>query len=293
VTWDEALLPWVKPTVLTVGMVVLWTWESALPFFERPRGRWCHAGRNLSVALLNTVLIGLLFGAATVAIATWAESRRVGLLHQWEVFPSIKLIAAVLLLDGWLYLWHRANHVIPFLWRFHRMHHADPAMDVTTALRFHLGELTMSAVLRLGLIPLLGLTPVQMLLHETCVVAVTMFHHANISVGACDRWLRLCIVTPFVHKVHHSREWQETNSNYSTVFSWWDRLGGTFRQRDDYAAIQYGLREFEDPSWDTVMGMLSIPWSRRPTPKPQGDEEARNSTAMRSTKADSLPDQHS
>lgn len=256
---DPSLPTWTKPVALIVGLVALWTWESMSPFFERQQGRWRHAGRNLFVALLNTVAIALLFGAATIGVAMWAESHRIGWLHRWEWPPVAKLIVAVLLLDGWLYLWHRANHAIPFLWRFHRMHHADREMDVTTALRFHLGELTLSAVMRLGLILLLGLTPGQMLVHETLVVVATQFHHANISVGGCDRWLRLCVVTPFLHKVHHSREPLETNSNYATVFSWWDRLGGTFRLRDNFASMEYGLDEFTAPRWESMVGMLSIP----------------------------------
>ena len=264
-TWDGTLPPWLKPAVLVVGLAVLSIWESARPFFERPSGRWRHAGRNLFVALLNTVLLALLFGAATVAVAAWAESHRIGWLHRCSVPGWVKLALAVFLLDGWLYVWHRLNHAIPLLWRFHRMHHADREMDVTTALRFHAGELGLSAILRLALIPLLGVTSMQLLVHEMLVVVATMFHHANISVGRFDRWLALGIVTPFLHKVHHSRELIETNSNYATVFSWWDRLGGTLRQRDDCESLRLGLDEFDDPRWETVAGLLSIPAAQPPS----------------------------
>ena len=264
-TWDGTLPPWLKPGILVAGLATLWIWESARPFFERPRGRWRHAGRNLFVALLNTGLLALVFGAATVGVATWAESQRIGWLHRWSLPGWGKLALAVLLLDGWLYVWHRLNHAIPLLWRFHRMHHSDREMDVTTALRFHAGELVLSAILRLGLIPLLGVTSTQLLVHETLVVAATMFHHANISVGRFDRWLALGIVTPFLHKVHHSREPIETNSNYAIVFSWWDRLGRTLRQRDDCKSLKLGLNEFDDPRWETVAGLLSIPAAQQPS----------------------------
>lgn len=264
--WNGTISAWVKPLVLVTALVALWVWESVRPFFERPRGRWLHAGRNLFVALLNTVLLALAFGVATVGVTAWVESHRVGVLHRWPMPEWAQLVLAVLLLDGWLYAWHRANHAIPLLWRFHRMHHADREMDVTTALRFHAGELVLSAILRLALILLLGVTSTQLLVHETLVVAATMFHHANISVGWLDRWLALGIVTPFLHKVHHSREPVETNSNYATVFSWWDRLGGTLRQREDCRSLRLGLDEFDDPRWEAVTGLLSIPAAQQSSP---------------------------
>ena len=262
--WNGTVPAWVKPVVLVTVLVVLWLWESARPFFEKPHGRWRHAARSLCLALLNTVLLALTFGVATVGVVAWTESHRTGLLHVWSLPGGVRLVLAVLLLDGWLYLWHRANHVIPLLWRFHRMHHADREMDVTTALRFHTGELVLSAIVRLTLIPLLGVTSAELLVHETLVVAATAFHHANISVGSLDRWLALGIVTPFLHKVHHSREPVETNSNYATVFSWWDRLGGTLRQCEDCQSLRLGLDEFDDPRWETLAGLLSIPAAQRP-----------------------------
>ena len=265
VTWDGTLPPWFKPAVLVACLATLWICESVRPFFERSHGRWRHAGRNLFVALLNTVLLALVFGAATVGVTAWAESHQVGLLHRWSLPAWAKLALAMLLLDGWLYVWHRLNHAIPLLWRFHRMHHADREMDVTTALRFHAGELVLSAVLRLALIPLLGVTSTQLLVHETLVVMATMFHHANISVGRFDRWLALGIVTPYLHKLHHSHELVETNSNYAVIFSWWDRLGRTLRQRDDCESLSLGLDEFDDPRWETVAGLLSIPVAQRPS----------------------------
>ena len=264
--WNGIIPAWVKPVVLVTVLVALWLWESARPFFENPHGRWRHAARSLCLALLNTVLLALAFGVATVGVVAWTETHRAGLLHAWPLPGAWRLVLAVLLLDGWLYVWHRANHVIPLLWRFHRMHHADREMDVTTALRFHTGELVLSAILRLALIPLLGVTSTELLVHETLVLAATAFHHANISVGRLDRWLALGIVTPFLHKVHHSREPLETNSNYATVFSWWDRLGGTLRQREDCQSLRLGLDEFDDPRWETLAGLLSIPAAQRPVP---------------------------
>ena len=248
-----------KPALTVLCLTVLWSWEALFPLVVGRRNRWRHAGRNIAIALLNTAMLALLFGVATVGVAVWAEEHGYGLLH-WLGAPwPWRLLAAVLLLDGWLYLWHRLNHWAPFLWRFHRMHHADREMDVTTATRFHIGEHLGAGVLRLGLIPLFGVTAVEIVLYETLVVAVTMFHHANISLGRLDRVLRWLIVTPRMHQIHHSRLRPETDSNYATLFSFWDRLARTYRMRLGGEAVDLGLNEFDDDRWQTVVGMLKTP----------------------------------
>lgn len=252
--WAEA-----AKAALTVGCLAgFWTWETFAPLRPSPE-RWRHAGRNLVVALLNTVAVTLVFGAATVALTVWVEEHGFGLLHIAGLAWPWRLLAAVLLLDGWLYIWHRLNHGVPLLWRFHRMHHADRQMDVTTATRFHLGEVVGSAALRLGLIPLVGVTAAEIVVYEALVVAVTMFHHANVSLGAIDRPLRWLIVTPRMHQIHHSRLRPETDSNYSVLFSFWDRLALTYRMRVGDEPINLGLDDFDDDRWQSVRGMLKTP----------------------------------
>lgn len=254
-----ASAPYAKPALTVLCLAMFWSWESLAPFFQPSSHRLRHAAHNVAIAVFNTVLLALLFGAATVGVANWAAANQFGLLHQFALPWPVSLALAVLLLDLWLYIWHRLNHRVPILWRFHRMHHADEEMDVTTATRFHFGELSASAVLRLGIIPLVGVEVWQLLIYETFVVAATMFHHANISLGRWDAPLRWIIVTPFMHKVHHSPWQPETDSNYSVVFSWWDRLARTFRTREDYHSLHLGLNEFRDPQWQTFLGMLRTP----------------------------------
>lgn len=253
--------PVVKPALAATFLVALWTWETFFPLIVGRRCRWRHGRRNVTIALLNTLVLALVFGAATVGVAVWAAERQVGLLNWFTVPWPWRLLAAVLLLDGWLYAWHRLNHRVPLLWRFHRMHHADADMDVTTATRFHLGEHLGAATLRLGLIPLFGVNVVEIVIYEVLVVVVTMFHHANISLGRFDRPLRWLIVTPRMHQLHHSRCRTETDSNYSTLFSLWDRLFRTFRMRPRNEPIELGLDEFDDGQWQTVMGMLRTPFT--------------------------------
>ncbi len=251
---------WTKRAVPVVLLALFWGWESWRPLFGRREARFRHAGRNLAVALLNTLILGLAFGSVTIAVADWTEQHQYGLLNGLALAAPLRFLLALVLLDAWMYLWHRANHHIPLLWRFHRTHHSDRVMDVTTATRFHLGEHVGSAVLRLGLIPLLGFEVWNLIVYDTLVIAITQFHHADISLGRWDRRLRWLLVTPDIHKVHHSDQQPETDSNYSTVLSIWDRLAGTLRLRADPKTIVYGLEEFADPSWQTVAGMLKTPF---------------------------------
>lgn len=242
-------------------LLVLWLLETWLPFLIDRPGRLRHAVRNLVIGGLNLVVIGFGFSALTAGVVAWAARARFGLLSVWTGPLWIETLLALLLFDSWMYLWHRANHAVPFLWRFHRMHHSDPEMDVTTALRFHVGEIACSSVLRLAVIPLLGLQLWQVILYETLLLPVIAFHHSN--VGLPERWdrrLRAVIVSPNMHRVHHS-DWQpETDSNFASIFSWWDRLAGSFRLRDDVRTLRYGLREFHGFDWQSVWGLLKTPF---------------------------------
>lgn len=250
-----------------VGLALFVGWESLHPFFDffRSAGkkRTGHIIRNLVLGGLNSLVIALVFVTAWVATSIWAQEHGWGLLNLLSEagLPSwAHAVGAVLLLDAWTYVWHRANHVIPFLWRFHRVHHADLRMDVSTASRFHVGEIILSSVLRIPLIAVLGVYAWELLLYETIMFAVVQFHHANIGVApGLDRALRAVIVTPAMHKVHHSRLRPETDSNYSALFSVWDRLARTFRLREDPHEIDFGLDAFDDPAADTLTGLLKMP----------------------------------
>jgi sterol desaturase/sphingolipid hydroxylase (fatty acid hydroxylase superfamily) len=260
-------------------LALFWCWETRRPFFGQRAGRIRHAAHNLAIALFNTVILGLVFGFVTVTVAEWSEQNQYGLLNTLGIDEPIGFVLALVLLDGWMYVWHRANHTLPLLWRFHRLHHSDRHMDVTTATRFHLGEHLAGAILRLELIPLLGFEVWHLVVYDTMVIAVTQFHHADISIGRWDRWLRLLIVTPYMHKVHHSDWRPETDSNYSTVLSVWDRLFGSLRMRADPKTLVFGLNEFSDPGWQTWLGMMKTPFvnvgSCSVEPLPEGTDHAR------------------
>jgi len=211
-------------------------------------------------------LVGLLLGSATVALAALTAERGWGLLAGLDPFPLVKALFALLTLDAWMYLWHQANHRVPWLWRFHRMHHSDLAMDVTTATRFHLGEQVQAALVRLLLIPVLGWEVGHLLTYDALLLIFTQFHHADISLGRADRWLRGLIITPDLHKVHHSPQPAETNANYSVILSIWDRLGQTFFDPRSERKVEFGLDEFRGPEWQTLGGLLRIPFAQPDAP---------------------------
>lgn len=261
----------VQTVVAVLGLVILWLLEGWWPFFADRRGRVRHAARNLALALINTVALSLLFAGLTAATLAWAARSHFGLLH-WISAPLwLKTGMAFLLIDAWMYAWHRANHRLPFLWRFHRVHHSDPLMDVTTSARFHVGEIALSSLLRLAIFPLLGVALWQALLYEVFLLPVIQFHHSNVALPErWDRLLRWLIVSPNMHRVHHSRFQPETDSNYSSIFSFWDRLARTFRQVPDPHTLCLGLDAWDGEEWQSVSGLLRTPFVGPETTIPSG-----------------------
>ena len=245
------------PAVLV--LMFLWTWETIRPHLVGRNARIRHAARNLFMAALNGLVLFFTLGLATTLLAQWTAEVEFGLLHVLGVNWGWRLLLGFLILDAWAYFWHRANHRFSFLWRFHRLHHNDHEMDCTTSARFHFGELAIAATTRLPVIVLFGLEPLPILVHETVLVAVSQFHHSNIGLGLWDRLLRWLIVTPAMHQVHHSRRRPQTNSNYASVLSVWDRVCRSFRSPDSAAKIEYGLDDFLDLRWHCIAGMLVTP----------------------------------
>lgn len=250
-----------------VGAVVLaavFALEGVSPFYKGCEGRFVHARRNLGLALasgaVGAALAPLLIGAASLA-----QAQGLGLCHWLGLDGALCAILTFLLFDLWMYVWHRANHELPLLWRFHRVHHTDTEMDCTTALRFHPGEIFLSG-LAIGLVFLaLGMSFEVFLAYKAVMVAVILLHHSNLALPAgLDRALRVIVVTPAIHRVHHSEVRAETDSNYGTVFSWWDRLFGSFRLRPDESAIRFGIGAFGEPAWQRPWRLLALPFLNEP-----------------------------
>lgn len=257
----SALLAQWQPFLVVFVLTLFWTWESFAPMFVRER-RVKHAVRNLIISALNGIVLAGVFAGGVVVMAEYTEQHRLGLLPLMGVTGGFQFLIAFILLDVWTYWWHRLNHLIPFLWRFHRMHHSDPEMDVTTATRFHLGEIILSSAIRLVLIPLIGIPISAIILFDFVQLPIISFHHANIRLPRLlDKIMAWFIVTPFMHKVHHSRVKPETDSNFSSLLSVWDRMFGSFVQKKHCEEIRFGLDGFDEDEKQSVKGMLVTPLS--------------------------------
>lgn len=235
-----------------VGVLLLMALlEARWPRRARAHGRWRRWPANLAIVAVNTLVLRLLFPAAAVGLALLAEERQWGLLQNLAVPGWAAVAAAMVLLDLAIYLQHVMFHAVPLLWRLHRMHHADLDFDVTTGARFHPLEIVLSMLIKLAVIAALGAPALAVLLFEVLLNASAMFNHSNLALPtSVDRSLRWLLVTPDMHRVHHSVEPRETNSNFGFNLPWWDRLFGTYRAQPaaGHADMVLGLRQFRDPS---------------------------------------------
>ena len=260
-----------KPVGAAACLALLWSVEGLAPMFEGRKDRVRHDLANVALGVFNALVASSVFAGATLAVATWSGERGYGLLHQFSLPVGVRVAAAIVLFDAWQYLWHRLNHRVPILWRFHAVHHSDADLDATTALRFHTGEIVLSSIARLAVLPALGLTIQELLVYETVLLPVILFHHSNVRIGdRHDRWMRVIVVTPRMHWVHHSDWRPETDSNFSSILSVWDRIFGSFRLRRDAGTIRLGLGLPDRESRD-LKGILSMPRrliAARGTPPP-------------------------
>lgn len=224
--------------------------EAALPRRRREIPRLTRWSGNLGIVVIDTLLLRLVFPVVAVGFAVIAEERGWGLFNLVAVPGWLAFLASLLVLDLTIYLQHVMFHAVPALWRLHRMHHADLEFDVTTGLRFHPVEILLSMGLKLAVVAALGPPAAAVLVFEVLLNASSMFNHANLRLPlALDRVLRWLVVTPDMHRVHHSIHPNETNSNFGFNLPWWDRLLGTYRAqpRDGHEAMTIGIEQFRTP----------------------------------------------
>lgn len=260
--------------VLFLGILVLVAaWEAMAPRRHRQLARWVRWPSNLGIVVLNTALVRLSFPISAVALALLCEQRGWGLLNSVELPRWLAIVLAVLALDLAIYLQHVLFHAVPALWRLHRMHHADLDLDVTTGARFHPIEILASMIVKLATVTALGAPAEAVLAFEILLNATSMFNHANIRMPtACDRMLRWIVVTPDMHRVHHSIVPQETNSNFGFNMPWWDRLFGTYRPQPaaGHEAMTIGIAQFRAPREQWLDRMLTQPFREDAADYPLG-----------------------
>lgn len=248
---------------------VMALWEVLAPRRALTISRAVRWANNLGLVVLNTVLLRLLFPAAAVGMAAFAAEQGWGLLNHWQVPFWLAAVVAVIAMDLVIWLQHVMVHAVPALWRLHRVHHADLDYDLTTGARFHPIEILLSMLIKLATIMVLGPPLVAVILFEVILNGMALFNHGNVRLPAgLDRALRWLMVTPDMHRVHHSVEDDEANSNFGFNLSCWDRLFGTYsdQPRAGHLGMTVGIRDYREPRYvNWLPGLLSLPFRGRIT----------------------------
>jgi len=278
--------PGIRLVVFITAFLLLAGGEALIPRRARSVVRPWRWPTNLTLVALNTLIIRALLPLTAVGMAVIAEQRGWGLLHAVGPIPSVLAVpVAIVLLDLAIYLQHVLFHAVPILWRVHRMHHADIDVDVTTGSRFHPIEIFLSLLIKFVTIGALGASPLAVLLFEALLNAGSLFSHANLRLLSwLDRALRLVVVTPDMHRVHHSASGVETNTNFGFTFPWWDHLCGTYRAQPaaGHEAMTVGLTCFRDPKYLRLDRTLLQPLFDGSGSQESSSDRLQNQTAMRS-----------
>lgn len=245
-------------------LAVMALWEIIAPKRALTVSKALRWTNNLGLVFFNSFIVRLLFPAAAIGVAAFAAEHGWGLLNFYSIPFALSVILSIIAMDFIIYLQHVMVHAVPVLWRLHRVHHADLDYDVTTGARFHTIEIILSMLIKFATIVVLGPPVVAVIIFEVALNAMAMFNHGNVGLpGPLDKALRWFIVTPDMHRVHHSIEDDETNSNFGFNLSWWDRLLGTYRDqpRAGHQGMTIGIRKFREPkqaNW--ITGMLAMPF---------------------------------
>ncbi|MBI3546951.1 MAG: sterol desaturase family protein [Gammaproteobacteria bacterium] len=245
-------------------LVLMATWEILKPRrvlnISKPY-RWTS---NLGIVFLNSFILRVIFPAGAVGVALFATDQAWGLFHYFKTPYGLALVLSIVALDFVIYLQHVMFHAVPIFWRLHRMHHADLDFDVTTGARFHPVEIILSMLIKFCVIVVLGAPVLAVIIFEVLLNMTSMFNHSNAFIPlAWDRFIRYIVVTPDMHRVHHSILAHETNSNFGFNLSLWDRLFGTYKNQPDegHERMTIGIRDFRDPKQASRLdGMLMIPF---------------------------------
>jgi sterol desaturase/sphingolipid hydroxylase (fatty acid hydroxylase superfamily) len=244
-------------------LVVMVIWEALSAKRDRRISRTIRWRRNLSLVFINSVIVRLVVPFTAVGVALYAQQHQIGLLNYLSLPALATVIIAVLLLDMIIYGQHVVFHHVPVLWRLHKVHHIDQEIDVTTGLRFHPVEILLSALIKAAAVLLLGVPVMAVVIFEILLNATAMFNHSNVNLpGWFDRALRLFIVTPDMHRVHHSVIPTETNSNFGFNLPWWDRIFGTYQAQPERGHLQMdiGQKDYRDADKTGLWAMLIIPF---------------------------------
>jgi sterol desaturase/sphingolipid hydroxylase (fatty acid hydroxylase superfamily) len=244
-------------------LVVMFLWELIAPRRPLTTSKIIRWFSNLGLVLIDSIVVRLVFPTALAGIALLVQQRGWGLFNQFELPYLLKIIFSVLVLDLVIYLQHIMFHSVPLFWRLHMVHHTDMDIDVTTGVRFHPIEIILSMGIKMIVVVLIGAPAVAVLIFEIILNGTSMFNHGNVHYSQnIDSILRLLVVTPEMHRVHHSTIRWETNSNLGFNFPWWDRLFGTYRGQPakGHLEMTIGLDQYKEPNKLTLPWLLVLPF---------------------------------
>ena len=256
--------PHVRLSAFAAVFVLVALWEVAAPRRSPRVSKAVRWASNIGIVILDTVLVRLAFPVATAGVAALAGSLGWGLFNALAWPMWVEVVLAVVVLDLVIYWQHVMFHAVPGLWRLHMVHHADLDFDLTTGVRFHPFEILLSLVVKMAAVTALGAAPLAVILFEVVLSATSIFNHGNVVLPpALDRLLRLVVVTPDMHRVHHSVDVRETNSNFGFSLPWWDRLFGTYRDQPaaGHEHMGIGLEQYRDPRLQWLWHMLALPFT--------------------------------
>jgi sterol desaturase/sphingolipid hydroxylase (fatty acid hydroxylase superfamily) len=279
----ETISPVLFASIFGSLVVVLFVLERVRPLRHRTRSPWRRIAVNVVITALAFGTGFLVVRTGTVNTAEWASASNFGLLNLLPIPAWLHFVLGFLLMDLTFYYWHRINHEIPVLWRFHNVHHVDPDLDVSTSFRFHFGEVLYSVVFRVLQVGLLGVSLITLAVFELVFQCATAFHHSNFRIPVrIERWINRVFVTPRMHGIHHSDVRNETNSNYSVIFRWWDALHRTLRLGIPQAAVRIGVPAYRDFEDNRVTSLLAAPFRKQKDfwRRPDGTESTRDAVMV-------------
>jgi sterol desaturase/sphingolipid hydroxylase (fatty acid hydroxylase superfamily) len=260
--------PFFRAGAFLLVLTAMMAWEIVAKRRSQVVSRSQRWPGNVLLVIIDTAIVRLVFPLAAVGAAVYAQDLGLGVFNAVTLPGWVVLILSILALDLAIYGQHRIFHAVPWLWRIHRVHHADQEFDVTTALRFHPLEILLSMTIKIAVVMMLGAPPIAVIVFEILLNATAMFNHGNVQLSAkTDRYLRVLLVTPDMHRVHHSVIRQETDSNFGFNLTWWDRLFGTYRNQPEHGhlGMTIGLEDYRTEQDQQLGRMLVQPFQRTST----------------------------
>lgn len=249
---------------LAAVVLVLFALEQVNPLRQGRMRLLTRLAVNVVLSAFALAVAGLLVRPLVGSLLGWSGRESFGLAYAVSMPPLMRGLVCFLFMDLTFYYWHLANHRVPVLWRFHVVHHVDPDLDVSTALRFHFGEIGLSSGLRILQVTLIGIDPLTYAIYETAFQGNTFFHHSNVRLPlGLERSLNVLLVTPRMHGIHHSQVQRETNSNYSVVLPWWDRLHRTLRLNVPQSKLTIGVPAYDQQQDQRLDRLLAMPFVRQ------------------------------